>query len=185
MAIRSIDPSRLSAYVVILHRKGFCRLSRGIGKRYHEPAAFLSPPAVSRLARPGLEPMQQDTSASLLAAARSLLYDLSIFPAITALMALYGLISNRPMLKINSRLPAASCRRGLALLSDQVTNLLVKKNSTLGIGIATGAAVTSWSARSAALAVMAALNAIYEETEKRGLIPAAICRIGPHDGRKS
>ena len=58
-------------------------------------------------------------------------------------MALYGLVAEPADVENQLSLARGVLpQEALALLSDQVTNLLVKKNSTLGIGIATGAAVT-------------------------------------------
>lgn len=112
-----------------------------------------------------------ETNLSLLAAAVAFYMMLSLFPALTTLISAYGLIADpqsvaRQLDLMRGVLP----QEALVLMNQEIDLLLSKTNSTLGIGVIVGALLTLWSARSGATAVMAALNAIYREPEKRGLV---------------
>ena len=94
---------------------------------------------------------------------------LSIFPALTALVALYGLVFDPAQVtqqieSLRGLLPADAAD----LLARQMQDLSQTDHAALGIGVAGGVIVALWSASSAVKTLMEALNVAYDEEEKRG-----------------
>jgi membrane protein len=94
---------------------------------------------------------------------------LSIFPALTALVALYGLAFNPDQVTqqveaLRGLLPA----QAVQLLAGELRDLTQTDQAALGIGVAGGIVVALWSASSAVKTLMEALNVAYDEREKRG-----------------
>jgi membrane protein len=96
---------------------------------------------------------------------------LALFPAIAALVSIYGLFADPAA--IVSHLDAIS---GFApggaidVLRDQLTRLAAQGNTTLGISFLIGLVVSLWSANSGIKALFDALNVVYEEKEERSFI---------------
>ncbi|MGH8161077.1 MAG: YihY/virulence factor BrkB family protein [Gammaproteobacteria bacterium] len=93
---------------------------------------------------------------------------LAIFPALTALISVYGLVANPhdvTRLLNSGVLPPAVA----ALLRGQAHSLLASGHSVLGIGVIIGFLVTLWSARQGAAAVIKALNVAYGRLAPRSL----------------
>jgi membrane protein len=96
---------------------------------------------------------------------------LSIFPGIAALFSIYGLFANPA--DIAGHLDAlANVAPGGAIdvLREEMTRLASKGGTTLGLGFVVGLAVSLWTTNSGVSAIFDALNIVYEEKEKRGLI---------------
>lgn len=96
---------------------------------------------------------------------------LALFPAITALVSLYGFFANPTT--ITQHLSAAGGilpSGGISILQDQVTRLAAKSSAKLSLGFAFGLALALWSANSGMKAIMDALNVVYDEREKRSFI---------------
>lgn len=96
---------------------------------------------------------------------------LAIFPAIAALVAIYGLFSDPGT--ISSHLEGlANLVPGGAIdvVRDQLTEVSSHGNATLGVAFVVGLAVALWSANAGMKAIFDALNVVYAEREKRGLI---------------
>ncbi len=108
---------------------------------------------------------------SLVAAGCAFYATLALFPAISMLVSIYGLVfdpsSVEPQLNVLSGLlpPAA-----FQLIQDRVQTLVSQPAKTLGIGLLVSALVALWSAGSGTKSMLSALNIAYEETEKRGFI---------------
>jgi membrane protein len=96
---------------------------------------------------------------------------LALFPGIAALVSIYGLFADPST--IASHLDAIS---GVApggaidVLRDQLTRLAAQGRTTLGIWFIIGLLISLWSANSGTKALFDALNAVYDETEKRSFI---------------
>lgn len=108
---------------------------------------------------------------------------LAIFPAITAMVSLYGLVADPATITdqlnaLNGILPGGA----LDILGDQVKRIAAKPHSSLGFGFALGLAVTLWSTNAGMKAMFDALNVVYEEKEKRGFIRlnaiSLVCTLG-------
>jgi membrane protein len=96
---------------------------------------------------------------------------LSIFPGIAALFSIYGLFANPA--DIAGHLDAlANVAPGGAidLLREDMTRLASNGGTTLGLGFLVSLAVSLWSTNSGVSAIFDALNIVYEEKERRGLI---------------
>ncbi|MGE4062916.1 MAG: YihY/virulence factor BrkB family protein [Rhodospirillaceae bacterium] len=104
---------------------------------------------------------------------------LAIFPAIGAIVALYGLIADRATIVehlsfIRSVLP----RDAYQLLADQVRELTSGEPAELGLGFAVGVIISMWSASRAVIALITAMNIAYEEQEERGFIHLNLIAVG-------
>jgi membrane protein len=96
---------------------------------------------------------------------------LAAFPAIAALISLYGLVADpatvgRQFEQLGGLIPGG----GLELIQEQAQRLSEKPQTALGIGALIGLGVSLWSANQATKAMFDALNVVYEEEEKRGFI---------------
>lgn len=106
---------------------------------------------------------------SLVAAGVGFYSLLAIFPAIGAIVALYGLIADRQTVGahlsfISSVLP----REAYQLLSEQIRELTSGEPAELGFGFVIGVVISLWSASRAVIALITAMNIAYEEVEERG-----------------
>jgi len=109
-----------------------------------------------------------DHNTSVLAAAVAFYSFLSIFPAIAALVSLYGLIANPNDLsnELNT-LQAVVPTEVLSPLSDWLTNLVHKPRTNFGLGLVISLALSIWSARYATATLMTALDVAYGIPEQR------------------
>jgi membrane protein len=105
---------------------------------------------------------------SLAAAGCAFYATLSLFPAISMLISVYGLVfdlgSVLPQLEVLSHLlpPPA-----YALIEDRVTQLVAQPRGHLTIGLGIAFLVSFWSSASASKAVLSAMNVAYDTTERR------------------
>jgi membrane protein len=108
---------------------------------------------------------------TLIAAGVTFYLLLALFPALAALVSLYGLIADPITISDHLRELSVLLPPGaFDLIADQLRSLVAKHNTTLGITFFGGLAVALWSAHSGTLAIFDAMNVAYEEKEKRGLI---------------
>jgi membrane protein len=96
---------------------------------------------------------------------------LAIFPAITALVSIWGLIADpaqvqQQLAEFQEIAPADAWR----LLDEQLRSVAASSPTGLGWGVALGILVALWSAGAGVRALIAALNIAYDEDEKRGFI---------------
>jgi membrane protein len=90
---------------------------------------------------------------------------LAVFPAVTALVSLYGLFASPSAISDQLSLLAEILPQGaVEILREQIGRLTAGSGAKLGFGFVFGLAVALWSA------IMDALNVVYEEKEKRGFI---------------
>jgi membrane protein len=104
---------------------------------------------------------------------------LALFPAITAMVSLYGLFAKAST--INEHLSAVAGllpEGGVSVVQDQVNRLAAKGDAKLGFGFIIGLAIALWSANSGMKAIIDALNVVYEEKEKRGFIKQTLISFG-------
>jgi membrane protein len=96
---------------------------------------------------------------------------LALFPAISMLITIYGLlfdpVSVEQQLAVLQRLlpPAA-----FTLIENRVHELVAQPSHTLTIGLVVSAAVALWSAATGTKAMLSALNMAYEEEERRSFL---------------
>jgi membrane protein len=94
---------------------------------------------------------------------------LALFPAITALVSMYGLFADAAT--INDHLTALSGFMpggALDVIGEQVKRITAQGEGTLGFAFFFGLALSLWSANAGMKALFDALNVAYDEEEKRG-----------------
>ncbi|WP_148213144.1 YihY/virulence factor BrkB family protein [Methylocella silvestris] len=96
---------------------------------------------------------------------------LAIFPAVSALVSLYGFFADRSGVGAQidllvGLLPAG----GLDLLRDEATRIATSGQSTLSAVFLFGLAVSIWSANAGMKGLFEAMNVVYEEQENRSFI---------------
>jgi membrane protein len=104
---------------------------------------------------------------------------LSIFPAFTALVSLYGLVADpvavqNQIAAAQGFLPAEATK----LLADELQALVQGPKTGIGIGLAVSVTLALWSARAGTGALMTALNIAYGEAERRNFIKFNLIAFG-------
>jgi len=95
---------------------------------------------------------------------------LAIFPAIAALVSLYGLFADTGTVSstvdhLQGILPSG----GIEVVQAQIVRIATQPHGTLSLGFIVSLAFALWSANSAMTALFDALNIVYGEREKRSL----------------
>jgi membrane protein len=114
---------------------------------------------------------QQTGENRLLAVAAGVVFYglLAVFPAVTALVSLYGLFASPAAIGDDLSSAAGVLPQGsIDILRDHITQLMAGGGAKLGFGFVFGLAVALWSANAGMKAIIDALNVVYEEQEKRG-----------------
>ena len=94
---------------------------------------------------------------------------LAIFPAITALVSLYGMFASSATIQANlSFLSTVMPGEAAGIVNEQVARVVSKGDVKLGFGVLFGLAIALWSANGGMKAMIDALNIVSEEEERRG-----------------
>ena len=94
---------------------------------------------------------------------------LAIFPAIAALVSLYGLFADPQTIGAHLKDAGAVLPGGAVdIIGEQINSLVAQGGKTLGVTFFTGLAISLWSANAGIKALIDALNVVYGEKEKRG-----------------
>jgi membrane protein len=96
---------------------------------------------------------------------------LAIFPALTAVVSLYGLFAKASTIGdhlsfIASVLPAS----GYDIIATEITRIAAKSDGKLSVAFVVALGVALWSANAGLKSVIDALNIIYDEEEKRSFV---------------
>ena len=96
---------------------------------------------------------------------------LALFPAIAALVSIYGLFADPASIQqhldsVSGVLPGGA----VDVLRDQLQRLTAQPRGTLGISFLLGLFISLWSANGGIKAMFDALNVVYEEREERSFI---------------
>lgn len=96
---------------------------------------------------------------------------LALFPAASALVSIYGFVSDPAAIVdrvafLSSVMPPDA----LNIFLDQVRALTSERNTTLSVGLIGGLALALWSANAGMKALFEAMNVAYAEQEKRSLV---------------
>ncbi len=96
---------------------------------------------------------------------------LAIFPALAALVAIYGLFADptaiaRHLDQLSGILPGGA----VDIARDQLTRVALKGGGTLGATFVIGLGISLWSANAAMKSLFDTLNIVYGEREKRGFL---------------
>src|SRR5436190_21435490 len=96
---------------------------------------------------------------------------LAIFPAIAALVALYGLFADPSRIAANiDSLSGVLPGGALDVVRQEMNRVAASGQTKLGVAFVVGFAVSLWSANAGIKSIFDALNLVYNEKEKRGLI---------------
>ena len=96
---------------------------------------------------------------------------LSVFPALAALVSLYGLVADPAAIEGQIKaLAGVMPEGGLGILSDQLHKLVSAPRGSLGFGVLIGLGTSLWSANQGMKALFDALNVVNSETETRGFL---------------
>lgn len=96
---------------------------------------------------------------------------LALFPAISALVSLYGFFANPSQIAeriqfLSSVMPSEA----LDIFIEQLRSLATQDGSTLSIGLIAGLGIALWSSNNGIKALFQAMNVAYEEEEKRSFL---------------
>ena len=93
---------------------------------------------------------------------------LAIFPAVAAIVSVYGLVADASTINENlAALQGVLPSGALDIFGEQVKRLNEKGDATLGFSLALGIALSVWSANGGMKHVFDALNLVYNERERR------------------
>ena len=96
---------------------------------------------------------------------------LAIFPALTALVSIYGLFSDPTTIEQQLEIVSGVLPGGaLDIIRDQLHRLVAQPRGTLSVSFVIALLVSLWSANSAIKAMFDALNTVYEEREERSFV---------------
>lgn len=96
---------------------------------------------------------------------------LALFPAIAALVSIYGLFADPGQITAQlDNLAGILPGGGMTVIKDQLTRLASQGSGSLTIGLVIGVLVSLWSANGGVKALFDALNVVYGEDEKRGFL---------------
>lgn len=96
---------------------------------------------------------------------------LALFPALAALVSIYGLFADPATISDQSdALSGIVPGGGMQIITDQVHSLASNSNKALGSAAVLGLATSLWSANQGTKALFDALNVVYDEEEKRGFL---------------
>lgn len=121
------------------------------------------------LRRVGMEMISD--RASLVAAGCAFYATLALFPLITMLISLYGLVFDPVTVE-----PQLEALRGLLppsaydLIAERVHQLVTQPRQSLGMSLLLSTGVALWSSASGVKSILAALNLAYEEAETRSFL---------------
>jgi len=104
---------------------------------------------------------------------------LAIFPAIAALISIYGLFADPATIashldSISSFVPAGA----IEVIRDEMNRVAAQGARTLGLAFVLSLGVSLWSANAGIKALIDALNIAYGETEKRGFVRLNLVSLG-------
>jgi membrane protein len=103
---------------------------------------------------------------------------LALFPAISAFVSLYGLVSDvsdaaREIRSLSEILPGGA----VTLIGDELTRLTETNHGALGVAFAVSLAVSIWSANAGMKALIDGLNGAYEAKETRGFFGVTLLTL--------
>jgi len=104
---------------------------------------------------------------------------LALFPAVAALVSLYGLAAD--IKTISSHLAALAFLlppNAFSIVEDQIARILAQGEAQLGLKFAFGLAISIWSANAGMRAMIDGLNVAYEEQEKRSYLRVTLLSLG-------
>ncbi len=119
-----------------------------------------------------------DDNISLIAAGVAFYGLLAIFPALSALVLIYGLVSDpaqvgEQLAVLRDIMPS----EGYGILEHQTTAVASQGQGSLSVGLIISLLLAIWSAKKGVEALITALNIAYEEHERRGFIRRSLVQV--------
>lgn len=122
---------------------------------------------------------QSKDNVSMLAAGVAYYALLAIFPAVAALVSIYGLVADPATIETQlNQLGSLLPPEALSIVSDQAHKVATAPSQGLGFGLILGLLLTLWSASRGTGSLVTALNIAYGEKETRGFITLAALSMG-------
>jgi membrane protein len=120
-----------------------------------------------------------DDNLGIVAAGVAFLTLLALFPGLSALVAVYGLVADptdvgRQVSGLSGFLPSEA----LGILETQLKSLASAGRGSLGFGLVFSVGLALWSAAGGVKAMMTALNIVYDEKERRSFIRFTLTGLG-------
>jgi membrane protein len=113
----------------------------------------------------------KEDNVSLLAAGIAFYAMLAIFPAIIALVTIYGMVADPAQVESQVGEFAKSLPAGAdQLITEQLKNVVNAGQQSLSIGLALSLLAVLWSVSSGVQGLVKALNVVYDERETRGFV---------------
>jgi membrane protein len=113
----------------------------------------------------------KEDNVSLLAAGVAFYAMLAIFPAIIALVTVYGMVADPAQVESQVSEFAKSLPSGAdELITQQLTNVVNAGEQALSIGLALSLLAVLWSASGGVQGLVKSLNLVYDERETRGFL---------------
>ena len=104
---------------------------------------------------------------------------LALFPAMGALVSLYGFVADPTTIATHIGFLSQIFPRGsFDLILSQLTALTQQKPGALSLGFITGLLIAIWSANNGVKALCDAMNVAYGEEEKRGIVEFNLLSLG-------
>jgi membrane protein len=96
---------------------------------------------------------------------------LALFPALAALVSVYGLVANpagvtKSVQSLSGMLPPSTVQ----LIGDRLAQLVSASSKSLSLGAVIGVAIALWSGVRGMTGMMTALNIAYDQRERRGFV---------------
>jgi membrane protein len=108
---------------------------------------------------------------SLVAAGVAFYLILALFPALVAVVSIYGLVTSPQQIQEQiTRMSDALPQDAQSIIEEQLTDIATTAGSALGFGAIGGLLFTLWSASKGMQALMTSLNITYDEEETRGFL---------------
>ena len=108
---------------------------------------------------------------SVLAAAVAFYAMLSVFPALSALISLYGLVADPAIVRSQiASLQGVVPDEAIMLLAKWLDSLLQRPRAGFGLSLLLGVSISLWLARSATGTMIVALNIAFERKDERGIV---------------
>ncbi len=114
----------------------------------------------------------------LLAAGVAFYAFLSIFPALIALVSIYGLFADPATIANQlNQMTAALPDEASQIITDQVT-MQASRRAALSVGLIISVVIALWSASAGVSSLLTAINVAYDEEEKRGFVKKRLLSLG-------
>ncbi|MFD2237754.1 YihY/virulence factor BrkB family protein [Aureimonas populi] len=119
-----------------------------------------------------------DDRLMLVAAGLTFYVLLAIFPAISALVSIYGIFADPATVSehldvLDGVVPGG----GMDILAETMSRLAAQGRTTLGFGLVFGLGIALWSANAGMKSLFDALNIVYGETEKRSFVKLTLISL--------